>query len=96
MNTAAKGRHNEHRTIALLQEQGYATVRSAASKGLWDIVAYNGLEIVFVQVKTNGWPGRQESQAMAEEMVPANGRKVIYRWDDRVKSPQIKEIGNGP
>lgn len=51
MNTAAKGARVENRVRDVLGEHGYDVIRSAASKGGADLVAFTDLHLVFVQVK---------------------------------------------
>lgn len=45
------GRTYEYRSIELLKQKGYAVIRSAGSHGPWDLVAFRGDEVLFVQVK---------------------------------------------
>ena len=52
MNTAHKGRRAEHRARALLEAEGFAVVRAAASKGVCDLVAWNATSIRLVSVKS--------------------------------------------
>ena len=51
INTAAKGRRLEHKTIRVLEAAGYDCTRAAASKGTWDIVAMNEDNLRLIQVK---------------------------------------------
>jgi len=52
MNAKAKGRRNEHRSMALLEAAGYRCTRSASSLGEWDIIGIGRADVVLVQVKT--------------------------------------------
>ncbi len=92
VNTALKGRRNEHKSIRLLEAAGYHCVRSAASKGAWDIVGLCSTDVVLVQVKTNGWPGTLEVEEMKNCPAPPNCKKLIHRWDDRARQPRVKEV----
>ncbi len=92
MNTAAKGRRLEHRSRALLEREGYSVVRAAASKGAFDLVAIGPTDIVLCQVKSNGWPGREEMEAIAAFKAPSICRKVVHRWRDRQASPDVREL----
>lgn len=90
MNTAAKGRRAEHKTRARLEAEGYSVIRAAASKGVFDLCAYNKAHCRFVQSKCNGWPGAVEIEAMTLEQVPPNASKEVWRWDDHAREPRIK------
>lgn len=87
-----KGTRNEHRSMALLEAAGYVCIRAAGSHGVWDFVAVGPHDIVFVQVKSNRWPGSVEMEAMQLFVVPSNGRKVVHRWDDRQRMPRVRDV----
>ena len=92
MNTAAKGRRNEHRSRDLLTAAGYIVTRAAASKGAFDLVAIGADDVLLVQVKANRWPGREELAAMQAIPVPPNCRRVVHRWRDRCALPDVREV----
>jgi Holliday junction resolvase len=92
MNAKAKGTRNEHRSMAILEAAGYACTRSAASLGAFDIVGIGHVDTVLVQVKTRDWPGATELEAMRLLAAPANCRKLIHRWRERQRLPDVKEI----
>ena len=46
MKTKAKGSHNEHRTMALLEAAGYSCTRSGGSLGAFDVVGIGSADIV--------------------------------------------------
>lgn len=104
-NTAHKGRRNEYKTIRMLEDQGHYCIRSAASKGMFDIVALRpqGYRTILVQVKTNGWPPPDERMrlAVADLHLQAVATVLIVRWDDGRKRPRalrprrIDEEGRG-
>jgi hypothetical protein len=54
MNAKAKGKRNEHRSMALLEAAGYHCTRSAGSLGEWDIIGPT--DVVLCQVRTRDWP----------------------------------------
>lgn len=93
MNAKRKGTRNEHRSKALLEAEGYAVTRAAASLGCWDLVAIGPLDVVLVQVKTRDWPGSAELGILTAFAVPPNARKVLHRWRDRQRTPDIRELG---
>jgi Holliday junction resolvase-like predicted endonuclease len=92
VNLAHKGRRLEWRSRRWLEEMGYCVIRSARSGGPWDLVAVNDHEVLFVQVKANGWPERAELEAMAAWPTPPGTRRLIHRWDDYARSPQVRSV----
>jgi Holliday junction resolvase len=92
MNGKAKGTRNEHRSIRLLEAAGYRCTRAAASFGAWDIVGISSTDLVVVQVKTRDWPGAAETEQLKLFPAPENCRKLVHRWRDRQREPDVKEI----
>lgn len=92
MNSKAKGNRNEHRTMKLLEALGYRCTRAAASLGVFDVVGVGTNDFVLVQVKSNEWPRSDEMEQLREFVCPPNGKKLIHRWRDRVRMPDVKEI----
>ena len=92
MNSKRKGTRNEHRSIRLLQAAGYRCCRSAASLGVWDIVGIASTDCVLVQVKTRDWPGSVEMEQLKLFPCPPNFRKLVHRWRDRQRVPDVKEL----
>lgn len=92
MNSKAKGSRNEHRSIALLEAAGYRCSRSAASLGVWDIVGIGPTDVVLCQVKTRDWPGAVEMEQLREFRCPPNAKKLVHRWRDRARLPDVKEL----
>jgi len=92
MNAKAKGRRNEHRSIALLEAAGYRCTRSAGSLGEWDIIGVGSTDVVLCQVKTRDWPGTAEMETLKLFPAPANCRKLVHRWRDRQRLPDVREI----
>ena len=92
MNCKAKGNRNEHRTIALLEAAGYQCCRSAASLGEWDVIGVGSTDVVLVQVKSNDWPGSLEMQVLRDFATPPNVRRLVHRWRDRQRLPDVREL----
>lgn len=92
MSAKAKGTRNEHRSIRLLEAAGYQCTRAAASLGVWDIVGIGSTDIVLVQVKTRDWPGSVEMETLRLFPAPANCRKLVHRWRDRQRLPDMREL----
>lgn len=93
MNAKRKGTRNEHRSMQLLEASGYAVTRAAASLGVWDLIAIGPTDIVLVQVKTNAWPGSVEMETLTLFKAPPNARKLVHRWRDRCRLPDVREVG---
>ena len=94
MNCKAKGSRNERKTIRLLEAAGYACTKAAASLGVFDIIAIGHADMVCVQVKSNNWPRSAEMALIEAFPCPLNVRKVVHRWRDRARVPDMREIRN--
>ena len=92
MNCKAKGARLERKTIKMLQSAGYICIRSAASLGVFDILAINPLGIRAIQVKANTWPRPDERESMrnAAASMPPNALIECWRWNDNAREPVIK------
>ncbi|MBI9017342.1 MAG: hypothetical protein JEZ07_08800 [Phycisphaerae bacterium] len=94
INCKAKGSRLELKSMKLLQASGYQCIKSAASLGVFDIIATNRLGIRCLQVKANNWPGPSERENMKEaaRSLPVNATIECWRWDDNARQPLIKHI----
>lgn len=92
MNTKAKGTRNERRSARLLENAGYSVTRAAASLGVWDLVGVAAADVVLVQVKTRDWPGTGEMKRLEASSVPPGVKKLVHRWRDRQRVPDVREI----
>lgn len=92
MNCKRKGNRNEYKTIRLLEAAGYSCTRAAASLGVWDVIGVSATDIVLVQVKSNDWAGTVEMESMREFKAPANARKLVHRWRDGARQPDVREV----
>jgi Holliday junction resolvase len=92
VNAKRKGSRNEHRSMAILEAAGYATTRAAASLGIFDIIGIGPTDVVLVQVKSNEWPRSEEMESLRGFRCPPNAKKLIHRWRDRVRLPDVKEL----
>jgi hypothetical protein len=93
MNTAKKGARNERRSAAILEAAGYAVTRAAASLGVWDLIGVGSTDVVLVQVKTRDWPGAVEMESLRLFPCPPNCRRLVHRWRDRQRTPDVRELG---
>lgn len=91
INTKAKGTRNEHRSIQLLEAAGYRCTRAAASLGAWDVA---GIDRGYCATPNEDarWPGTVEIEALKLLAAPANCRKVVRRWRNRRRLPDVKEL----
>lgn len=92
MNAKRKGSRNEHRSMALLEAAGYVCTRSAASLGEWDIIGVSVGGFVLCQVKTRDWPSAEEMETLRAFRCPPNCRKLVHRWLDRQRLPDMREV----
>lgn len=76
MNRIAKGCRAEHRSIELLQQEGYACIRSAASKGAFDVVAIGREDVLLIQCKCTRWPSAGRAGRDARRGVPQQLQKA--------------------
>ena len=92
MNAKRKGTRQEHRSKALLEAAGYRVIRSAASLSEWDLVAVSATDMVLCQVKSRDWPGSAEMETLKLFPVPPNCRRILHRWRDRQRLPDVREL----
>jgi Holliday junction resolvase len=92
VNCKGKGTRNEHRTMRVLEAAGYACTRAAASLGAWDVIGVGSQDVVLVQVKTRDWPGTVEMETLKNFPAPSGCRKLVHRWRDRQRLPDVKEL----
>ena len=92
MNAKAKGTRNEHRSRLLLEAAGYSVTRAAGSMGAWDLIGVSATDVVLVQVKTRDWPGSVEMETLTTFAVPPNCRRLVHRWRDRQRTPDVREL----
>ena len=81
--------------MRLLESSGYVCTRAAASFGLWDIIGIGSNDVVLVQVKTRDWPSSAEMEKLCSFPCPANCKRLIHRWRDGRRLPDVKELYGG-
>jgi len=91
-NAKAKGSRNELRTAKLLEESGYVCTKAGGSLGCWDLIAVGPVDVVLAQVKSNRWPPKQEMETMRNFVIPPGVRKLVVRWRDYQKLPDVREL----
>lgn len=92
MNTKAKGSRNERRSMRFLEAMGYTCTKSGASLGMWDIIGISKHTFAVVQVKSNEWPSSVEMEALTSFEAPLNCLKLVHRWRDRQRVPDVREL----
>jgi hypothetical protein len=75
-----------------LEALGYAVTRAAASLGSWDLIGVGSADLVLVQVKSRDWPSAMELEALRAFPAPPNARKLLHRWRDRQRLPDVREL----
>jgi hypothetical protein len=91
-NAKAKGSRNEHKSIAIFEQAGYSCTKAAGSLGAWDFIGIGSKDFVVCQVKSNDWPGKLEMETLREFTVPPNCRKLVHRWRDYARTPDVREL----
>jgi hypothetical protein len=56
------------------------------------VVAVGSTDVVLVQVKSNDWPGSLEMQVLREFVTPPGVRRLVHRWRDRQRLPDVREL----
>ena len=92
LNAKAKGTRRERKSIELFEAQGYQCTRSAGSLGPWDAICVGPHDIVLLQVKSRKWPGAEETATLALYVAPPNVRKVVHRWENYARDPDVREL----
>jgi hypothetical protein len=92
MNTKRKGSRNEHRSMQLLEAAGYRCTRAAASLGAWDVVGIGSTDVILCQVKSRDWPSSAEVELLRDFPCPPVCKKLVHRWRDRQRLPDVKQL----
>ncbi len=83
VNKYAKGRRIEYRAMEELTEAGYYPIRSAGSKGIFDVIGISSTDFVLIQLKSNRKASPNEVEKIKKFPVPQNCKKQIWVWVDR-------------
>jgi len=78
MTKYTKGASAEREAKHLLEMLGYQVMRSAGSKGIWDIVACHPTHIRLIQVKTEGAMTPEEHESIEIYLEPPFCSKEIW------------------
>lgn len=92
--SASKGRYWEGLAIEALEAEGLEVMRAAASKGTWDLIAWDATRLRFVQVKGGRSPSVSARQRAVIEAahVPPGAVKEVWRYRTR-RGLTIETIG---
>lgn len=77
-----KGRKIEYKAMRELMEAGYYPIRSAGSKGIFDVIGISAVDFVLIQLKSNRKASPKERRRMKKFPVPPNCTKAIWVWND--------------
>jgi hypothetical protein len=78
----AKGRKIEYKAMLELMRAGYYPVRSAGSKGIFDVIGISAVDFVLIQLKSNRNASPKEVRIIKKFPVPPNCTKTIWVWKD--------------
>jgi predicted RNA binding protein YcfA (HicA-like mRNA interferase family) len=92
MSRYRKGWRNEKRTIKLLEAAGFECIRSAGSRGVFDVVGISSRAIVLVQVKSNNPPSPATLETIREFPAPDNAHKLVHVWNNYSKMPEVIRV----
>lgn len=88
MTKYATGARLERLIQQELEAEGYYTVRSAGSRGAFDVIAWNDQHIRLIQSKKAGI-SKAERKKMAKIVVPPNSLREVW---ERVNGKWRREI----
>jgi hypothetical protein len=86
---------SENRTKDYLKKLGYYFIRAGRSYGIWDFIASNDKEILFIQAKCTQGP-RSEELARIKDFNHYPKRtfikKQVWIWQKYKREPMVKNI----
>jgi Holliday junction resolvase-like predicted endonuclease len=90
----SKGRAIEQRVMTFLKMSGFSAMRSAGSKGVFDIIAYNKEMVRFIQIKSGASPRKSMYKAdiesiMSTEVPPVLSSRELWIHKDNVGFTEI-------
>ncbi len=89
-DTKAKGRRGDEKAKQLALKHGATdSMKSTASLGAFDIIAWGAGGCMFIQNKTNKRPGSDELLGLMQATIPKESIKVMLVWVDRQKFPDF-------
>lgn len=109
VNKTAKGNYYRLKTKKFFEADGYEVVNSEVRKAMpikgrlvWiatdifasDLIAMNGEEMIFIQVKANRTDVSKAVIAFSKHNFPATVRRVVVWWPPRSSVPEIFNAGS--
>jgi len=86
-----KGRSFEYRVRRYYEKQGYLVIRSAGSKGIADLVAIKGDEVLLIQCKIRKYLNKWEKEQV-KYWKPRVNAKFVLAWRKGKRKLVIEEI----
>lgn len=88
------GRKCEYRAWKQLKDDGYYVMRSAGSKGVWDLIAFRASDHAcrLIQVKTGHKPGGEEWKTLTQFTCPQGWKKELWIYYKYVPHPDVHSI----
>ena len=94
MTNYTKGRRLEYLARKELESEGWAVLRSAGSRGAFDLIAVNAEMVRFIQVKMAGALRKAEVRSLRKVKVPDNCTVEVWeRINFRPARWRIHELG---
>lgn len=90
----ATGRRCEYKSIHLMESYGFYCIRSAGSKGLWDLMAIHEDVVVLIQVKRDKRPSARYMQPLVEFVCPPYVKKILHVWRTYESYPDVYVISD--
>ena len=87
----AKGSRVERKAMRWYESKGYRCTKSGGSLGCWDIIGIGAADVLLIQVKANRWCAGKELANIIAFSVPPNCQKIVLRWDDYARAPEIRK-----
>lgn len=90
-----RGRTREYYVMQNLRKKGYHCIRSASSKGYFDVIAIGEKDILLIQVKLSkdGKLKRDENYKLSLTLkVPTNTKKQLWLFAPGSTTPEILEL----
>jgi Holliday junction resolvase len=91
-HTKRKGARNERKSMRIFESTGYVCMKAGGSLGVFDFIGIGAKDIILCQVKSNVWPGPVEMELIKNFIAPDNARKLVHRWRDYQRLPDVREL----
>ena len=70
----------------LLESSGFRVIRSAGSKGPFDLIAVSDNLVIFIQVKSEAYIPKAEKDELKAFPIPPWARKEVWWWKKEDRS----------